>query len=53
VRAETDIVASAVADARHHADRAIEALGDAVSTDSGAWLAATVDALLAKVNAAL
>ena len=39
----------AVDAARYHADRAVAALGDAASTEAGAWLAATTEALVDKV----
>jgi hypothetical protein len=42
-----------VVDARRYADRAIGDLGDLATTESGAWLAASADALLAKVEAAI
>ena len=51
VRSDTDAVSTAMADARLHADHAIAALGPATGTEAGAWLAATTEALLAKVAA--
>jgi heptaprenyl diphosphate synthase len=53
VRADTEAIATSVADARRHADAAIEALGDATGTEAGAWLAASADALLTKAEAAI
>jgi len=53
VRAHPTGVASSVVDARAHADRAVAALGPAASTESGAWLVATAEGLLAKVEAAV
>jgi heptaprenyl diphosphate synthase len=50
VRADTDAVRSSVADARHHADRAVAALGDLADTEAGGWLVATTQGLLAKVS---
>jgi heptaprenyl diphosphate synthase len=51
VRADHEAVRSSVADARHHADRAISALGGLAATDAGAWLVGTTEGLLAKATA--
>jgi heptaprenyl diphosphate synthase len=51
VRADPEAVASSIADARAHADRAIAALGSDAGTDAGQWLVATANGLLAKVEA--
>jgi heptaprenyl diphosphate synthase len=53
VRADGEAINSSVVDARRYADRAIGDLGDLATTESGAWLAASADALLAKVEAAI
>jgi heptaprenyl diphosphate synthase len=45
-----DAVASAIEAARHHAERAVEALGDAAATETGAWLAETARGLLDRVS---
>jgi heptaprenyl diphosphate synthase len=51
VRAHPEAVAASIADARTHADRAVEALGSLASSESGAWLVATTEGLLTKVSA--
>lgn len=51
VRAHPTAVTASIADARAHADRAVTALGPAAGTESGAWLVAIAEALLAKVEA--
>ena len=48
VRAD-DAVSTAIESAREHAERAVDALGPAASTEAGAWLVETAEALLDRV----
>ena len=44
-----DAVSTSIETARAHAERAVAALGPAASTESGAWLVETAEALLDRV----